>query len=138
MNRLDDDTDVIQTLLKPRIAAILAFLAYGTWAAICNLSYGLSSAAQAFAVQGSYALLSTLLLGTLACALLSFFGKSALAALLSFAGCLLFMVLIPWALHSLAGTPEILLSMIPGLIWGSLYLTVLLWSEYQKHVGTII
>lgn len=122
-------------LFQPKIAALLALLGYGLWAGYCNADFGTLTAARAFAVQGLYAWTTTLLLGTLAGTLLLRFGATAGGALISYSCCLLLMGLIPWSLHSLAGTPNILISIVPGLLLGNLYLIGLLWTQYRNAPG---
>lgn len=117
---------MIRQLLQPHWAALLALLAYGGWSALCNAAFGTTSMLLAFAIQGGYAFASTLLLGRIAKRLMQTLGTSPHAHTMTFLICLILMCAIPLSLHRLAGTPEIFISLLPGLIIGSLYLASLL------------
>jgi hypothetical protein len=117
---------VIAKLLKPIPSSIIALIVYGGWAAFTNLSHGTLIATKAFLVQGIFALLATLGLSLLARRLYDQLGKNYSALTAAFCSCFLIIATVPALLHTWVGTPNIIQSILPGLIWGTLYLTATL------------
>lgn len=109
--------------LAPKLAPIVALVAYGSWAAYSNMAFGNRAMLLAFAVQGSFAFLSTWLLTRLVMWLLAR-GRSNRAMI--FTQCSFLLCSIPAGLHALAETPNILQAMLPGLVAGNAYLYTLL------------
>lgn len=95
---------------------------YGTWAAWSNNEFGVVTCIKAFAAQGSFAFVATLSLTLIAASLYKKLGQSGFAIAFAFGCCFLISVTVPASIHWLIGTPRILQSMLPGLIWGSAYL----------------
>ncbi|WP_432455528.1 MULTISPECIES: hypothetical protein [unclassified Agarivorans] len=114
--------------LSPWQIAILAALGYGAWAALVNREYGPVVSLRAGLVQGSYAFVSTALISYVARAVLQRWGYHQhiryLAMLLSW----LVMLSIPSLLHLWQHTPNWQQAMLPGVLFGSLYL----WSYCQQ------
>lgn len=104
------------------LIALAAGLGYGGWAVYANFGHGMQAASMAGMVQGIYASALTGCITKVArWAFLKYNGgiRGGLAAFgLSF----LLMLATPLAVHSAAGTPEIGQTILPGLIWGSIYL----------------
>jgi len=113
---------LIRYLLHPVSTAILALLAYGSWAAFSNIDFGLITALKAFGVQGLFAFTTTLGLSLLAARLYRSFGANYTAILFSFLLCFILIGTVPPVLHWLISTPNIFKSILPGLIWGSIYI----------------
>ncbi|MBU2863239.1 hypothetical protein KO489_05245 [Reinekea forsetii] len=113
-------------LLHPHWAACIALLGYGSWAALANSNYGLKVSLLAFSIQGSFAFVSTLFSGLVAIYIfqkLPFKPLKYAASLLITMTCL---CAIPFILHRVAQTPNIFASMLPGIVIGTLYLSLLL------------
>lgn len=104
------------------LTALLAAAVYGGWAAFANYDHGLSAALMAGGIQGVYAFISTLSITHVArWAFLKYkCGWHGITAgfLMSF----LVMLAIPLVVHSFFMTPNIWLTIAPGLVWGSIYL----------------
>ncbi|WP_132702038.1 hypothetical protein [Reinekea marinisedimentorum] len=108
----------VQSLL----AALAALLAYGSWAAWSNHDFGMTAATKAFAAQGSFAFAATLTLTLIAASLYRRLGKTVTALAGAFGCCFVISATVPAGLHWFIGTPNIFQSILPGLIWGSVYL----------------
>ena len=115
------------------INAVLAMVIYGTWAAYANAEHGRDIALTAGAVQASYAFASTLSVSV--CALWAYqrFGRGGYGILLGFGCSFALMLAIPLFIHTLLGTPELWLTILPGLIWGSMYIVVFLLLKERAH-----
>ena len=104
------------------LTAIAAALGYGGWAVFVNFEHGMHSWLMAGIVQGAYAFVSTLSITHIArwvflkckCA----FKGITTGFIVSF----IVMVAIPLVVHHFAGTPDVWQTILPGLIWGSIYL----------------
>lgn len=111
-----------------RLAPWIAGLAYGGWSAFSNWEHGMQAALLAFLVQGAFAFTSTYILGRMVattaakCANIQ---SSALQLLSVFMVGSTFLWATPTILHLIAGTPNILMAMLPGLIVGHIYLFVI-------------
>lgn len=112
----------MNVLLHPLANSLCALIGYGSWAAYSNATFGRFVAMKAFCVQGSFAFLATMTLTALAAWLYHSWGRSWQAITCSFIACFSIMATIPTTLHLLIKTPNILLSILPGLICGSLYI----------------
>lgn len=105
-----------------RSAPWLAALAYGGWAAFSNWEYGeLNIWLTAGLVQGTFAFVATLLLTRLVLFLRSW-REGRLSAVAVFCCCSTVLLAVPTLLQWLAGTPDIIQSILPGAIIGHLYL----------------
>ncbi|EAR08720.1 hypothetical protein [Reinekea blandensis] len=116
----------LNILLKPHVSALFAFIGYGSWAALSNSSFGWSTSMVALMIQGSFAFTSTLLLGRFTLQLSHRLGTSRRAQTTVWLISLTLLVSIPLSLHLLAGTPNTLRTMLPGLLIGNLYVFGLL------------
>lgn len=104
------------------LSAILAAIIYGGWAAYANYSHGFNASVMASAVQAIYAFTSTFIVGRIAEKVYVRFGCGFKGITVGFIIAFLVMLIIPIAVHLLAGTPEIIMTILPGLIWGALYI----------------
>ncbi|TXR53931.1 hypothetical protein [Reinekea thalattae] len=109
-------------VIKSLVAAIAAFIVYGGWAAYANYEFGTQYALRALFGQGGFAFSATLLLTLLAEYLYIAFGKNKQALAKAFSICVMISATLPATIHWLIGTPNILLSITPGFIFGSVYL----------------
>jgi len=104
------------------LTAIAATIVYGGWAVYANYEHGLHAWGMAGAIQGIYAFLSTLSVTHVAqktCVKYQYGIKGIIAGfLMSF----FVMLTLPLFVHSLFGTPNIWKTILPGLIWGCVYL----------------
>jgi len=109
-------------LLNPKTSAILAFFIYGGWSGYCNIEYSELIALKAALIQGLFAFTATLGITVLARYLFNRWGKNKAALCTSFLFCFIILATVPSTIHWLLKTPEIFYSILPGLIWGSLYI----------------
>lgn len=108
------------------VAAVLALLVYGTWAGWVNSEYGLAVALRAGFGQGIYAFISTWVVTAFARKVLAKFGPNWKGILISFSSTFVVMLAFPVVIHNLLMTPDILEAILPGLIWGSGYIGVVI------------
>lgn len=106
---------------------------YGSWAAFVNLDHGTPMALRAGVGQGLYAFASTWLVTATAQQLLARFGYTSAAITLSFVLTFCLMLSLPLLIHTLLGTADILEAIVPGLIWGSGYILLVLRVESRAH-----
>lgn len=116
--------------LSPRATSLLnasaAFVLYGGWAIYANFEHGQKAGLIAGAVQGVYAFVSTLSVTLVALNIYQRSHGGKLGIIAGFSVGFLVMLIIPWVVHSAAGTPNKLQTVLPGIIWGSLYLGAVL------------
>ena len=129
MNRY---TALTQWLHHPMVAAVLALLIYGLWAACVNLDHGVSAAVRAGLGQGVYAFVATLLIASLALNTYRRLHYTNLALVLAFLFSVLLMVVIPLSVHTVIQTPDKWQAMSLGLVWGLAYIVWLLGVEWRK------
>lgn len=123
-------------ILKSLIAAIAAFIVYGGWAAYANYEFGTQYALRALFGQGGFAFTATLLLTLLAEYLYAAFGNNQAALIKAFLICVMISATLPATIHWLIGTPNILLSITPGFIFGSVYLFLYL-RQLHKNITIV-
>jgi hypothetical protein len=104
------------------LAALAAALGYGCWAGYANYEHGQSAWVMAAGVQGAYAFLSTLSISHVAHRTFLRHNRGIRGILVGFGMSFALMLAIPIVVHHLAGTPDIWQTILPGLIWGSIYL----------------
>ena len=115
------------------IIPMLAACIYGGWAAYVNLEHSASVALRAGLGQGIYAFMSTLLVTEMAKRAFRFFGCGYKAILFSFIATFLLMLAIPCIVHAWLMTPDTLEAILPGLLWGSIYILLTLIFLYRKE-----
>lgn len=108
--------------------ALLAAFIYGTWAGFANMEYGTMIWLKAAIIQGGYAFISTLSITHIAKFVFLRFKCGISGILTGFTASFIVMVAIPFAVHTLAGTPDLWQTILPGIIWGSIYLASFLIS----------
>lgn len=117
----------LSTLLNQRyFAPLVAALVYGLWAGWVNSEHGIDTGIRVGLVQAAYAFLSTLTVAEAAKWMYSRITPSFVHLTLTFLATFFVMLAIPLAVHSIANTPDIMEAILPGLLWGSLYVLVLL------------
>lgn len=104
------------------ISAILAAVGYGGWAVYINFEHGQQACITAGLVQGTYAFASTLFITKVAHFVYQKCGYGKRGIIFGFFTSFLAMLIFPLTLHTLAATPNIIETILPGLIWGSIYL----------------
>ena len=104
------------------VTSLAAALGYGGWAVYVNYEHGVHAWMMAGAIQGTYAFLSTLFITHIARIVYLKCGCKIRGILTGFGMSFLIMLAIPLLLHNVAGTPNIWQTILPGLIWGSIYL----------------
>jgi len=119
-----------------RFAPLLAAVVFGGWAAFVNSEYGLFVSARSGLGQAIYALFSTWIVTITAANVFSRFGGGAQGFLAGFAASFLAMISIPLTIHHALGTPEIFNAILPGILWGSGYISIYLWSLSRSALGT--
>lgn len=108
------------------ISSIAAFVAYGGWAFLVNASHGQAAAVKSGLVQGCYSFLLTLVMTGIIEALyysIARTGRIKLAALVTIITVCLTVYITSWTVNSIAGTPEILKTVILGYIASTIYTT---------------
>ncbi len=121
-------------LVRSLLAGLAGFLAYGGWAVYANWSHGETIAYRSGLVQGSYSFLLTWVM-TLVTEWL--FAK---LANVPFRVALLMCMVMPilfataYAINYAAGTPEILMTIIPGFVIGSTY-TLVYVIGLERQIG---
>ena len=124
-----------------RFAPLLAAIVFGGWAAFVNSEYGLVVSVRSGLGQAAYALFSTWIITITATNVFAFFGSSAAGFLVGFAASFLVMISIPLTIHHALGTPEIFNAILPGLLWGSGFISTYLWilsrSAQTIKVGSV-
>ena len=113
-------------LLRSLLAGLAGFVAYGGWAYYANSAHGGEIAMRSGLVQGTYSLVLTFLM-TLVTEWL-FIAFARLPGRVGVATVVISVVLFlsAYGIHMLVGTPEILMTIVPGWIIGSIYTTIYL------------
>ena len=136
---MSDQTRLVHRLIQ-QLSPVFAAIGYGGWAAFSNWQHGMDIALMAGLVQGGFAFTSTLLLTHWVLWLLasnkapSYKASSSKATVVGvFIQSSLVLVGIPGVLHYWAGTPNIVLAMLPGLLVGHGYLAYLIYHNYPLN-----
>lgn len=119
---------MLSLLTHRYVAPILAALIYGVWAGWVNAEHGNHIALRVGIIQAVYAFVSTLTVAEAAKWMYRKLSPSLLHLTLTFFATFGVMLGFPLVVHYLAMTPDILEAILPGLLWGSLYILVLLIS----------
>lgn len=124
--------DLSRSSHRSLIAAVLAGSLYAVWAYLVNDGHGSDAGSSAAAVQGGYsfgsALATTLLLDWLRGALGSTRLASAGTVLIAFS----LLTSIGALLHWLAETPEILVTLMPGMAIGTSYSAIYVFALNER------
>ncbi len=102
--------------------AFAAGIGYGGWAVYANYEHGAHAWIMAGSIQGIYAFISTLFITQVAQKTCVKYQYGLKGITIGFIVSFLVMLTIPLFIHNLFGTPNIWMTILPGLIWGSIYL----------------
>ena len=118
------------------LTAIAAAIGYGGWAVYANSDHGVHAFIIAGLVQATYAFFSTFFITHVAQRTFVKYDCGVRGVLAGFGASFVVMLAIPITVHNIMGTPEILHTILPGLIWGSIYLLGVLISlqSSQKNL----
>lgn len=115
------------------VSALAAGVGYGGWAAYANYDHEAHIWMMAGAIQAVYAFGATLSITHMARWTYRKYDCSIRGTIAGFAAGFILMLLIPITIHSLSGTPNIIMTILPGLIWGSIYLLSFLLSLHRAE-----
>jgi hypothetical protein len=108
-------------LVRLLMPALIGFIFYGGWAFWANSEYGLTMAFKAAFIQGSYSFTITLVLALkIEWLFLRFKSWPAHLYLIGLISCS-FLYLSSWSINYYAGTPNILLTILPGAAVSTVY-----------------
>jgi hypothetical protein len=108
------------------LTAVAAGLGYGGWAVYANYEHGMHAWAMAGGIQAVYAFFSTYCITHVARWAFVKYDCGVKGILAGFAMSFIIMLAIPLSVHNFFATPDIWQTILPGLIWGSIYLLGLL------------
>jgi len=124
----------LQANFSVYLTAVAAAIVYGGWAVFANYEHGVHAWAMAGVIQGVYAFISTFCVTQLAKGVFAKCGGGVRGLMTGFTVSFLLMLAIPVGVHFVAGTPDILETILPGLVWGSVYLMGVLILLYVKSL----
>lgn len=104
------------------LISLAAAMGYGAWAVYANFEHAFMVFMIAGLIQASYAFLSTLCITHVARWVFLKFKCGLRGVSAGFVLSFLLMFMIPITVHSSVGTPDVWQTILPGLIWGSIYL----------------
>lgn len=104
------------------MTALFAAVGYGLWAVFANFEYGAHAWAMAGGVQAVYAFCATLSVTKVAQYIFLKCKCGVRGICLGFVASFIVMLAIPFGVHSVAGTPDLWETILPGLVLGSVYL----------------
>ena len=108
-------------LLRSLLAGLAGFVGYGAWAWYANLDHGADIAMRSGVVQGGYSLALTFLMTLVTEYLYSKLMNVAAGIIVTTVLVSAILFSSAYTIHMLVGTPEILMTIIPGFIIGTLY-----------------
>lgn len=111
----------LRKTLHSLLPAVAGFLAYGGWAVYANWSYGTHSALKAGVTQGTFSFVLTLILNLFMLWLYRLGGPQPMRILSTVLLTCLLIYSLSWGVNYLAGTPEILMTVMPGWIFSTFY-----------------
>ena len=103
------------------LSAFVAFVGYGAWAFYANHAYIFSVSIKAALTQGSYSFVLTLSMTSVMEFLHQALGKVRSRLPLTILITCLFLYITSWGINKLLRTPEILMTILPGMIIGTIY-----------------
>jgi hypothetical protein len=107
--------------LRSLLAAATGFVFYGGWAYYINYSYSHQAALKALFTQGCYSFILTLIMTYTMERLFGLSEHTGVRFLLTFVVTSLLLYSTSWGINVWSGTPEILLTILPGAIIGTCY-----------------
>jgi len=120
-------------IFTPRINALIAAIVYGCWAFYTNSEHGLVASSKAGIIQAIYAFMSTLSVSNVALRIFHFFDNKTCGLIYGFIGSFILMITIPSGVHYVSGTPDIIETILPGVVFGSTYLGAFLWNLHKVN-----
>jgi hypothetical protein len=111
-------------LFRSICAALAALLVYGSWAAWANRMHGAEMMMRASATQGFFSAVVTLTMTAFLEALYTGAAPRMQRLIRSVVSTIALLVVLSTGIHWLVGTEEILITVLPGWIFGSLYAVV--------------
>ena len=119
------------------VLAALAFVVYGGWAAWANHAQGAGAAWRALGVQGLSSATKTILLGGVIERLRRPFGATVSAQIAASLIATLAAGVFHVCLHLLAGTPEIVRTVVPSIAAGFLFVSYALWISRARSTSAL-
>ena len=114
--------EIVKRVMESRIVrsltpALVGFIGYGGWALGCNLSHGLDMGLKSGFVQGTISFFITIVSNLLMETVYRFTGSRVITIVTS----IFTFVGTSFTVNYIVGTPEILLTIAPGALIGSIY-----------------
>ncbi len=103
------------------LAGLAGFVGYGGWAWYANLDHGADIAMRSGLVQGGYSLVLTFVMTLVTEYLFARWQHHANAAIRTTALISTILFCSAYSIHLLVGTPEIVMTITPGFVIGSIY-----------------
>ncbi len=116
-----------------KLAPILAFLVYGSWAGLVNYWDSSEQFIKAGLIQGSYAFTTTLLLKISVMNIYRKFNDTDFAMMYTYVVSFILLITIPVTIHYIFDTKAIFYAILPGTIIGSIYLMLILKYEINNN-----
>lgn len=114
------------------VVALVAALAYGSWAVLCNLDHGASVAVRAGGTQAVLSFSSTFAMARIADWLFRL-GRTPMQGLIIGIVCaVLLMFGLMYGAHAAIGTRSILATIAPSLLVGSVFITLYVFTAYAS------
>ena len=108
-------------LLRSLVAGLAGFIGYGAWAWYANLDHGPDIAMRSGLVQGGYSLVLTFLMTIVTEALYSSWQHQIAVVIRTTAFVSSILFCSAYTIHMFVGTPEILMTITPGFVIGTIY-----------------
>lgn len=115
-------------LLRSTLAGCAGFVVYGSWAVYANIDHGDMIGVRSGLVQGTYSLVLTFLMTLLTEWLFAKLGAVPLGPSVVTGTVCVMLFTTAYGIHALVGTPEILMTILPGFIVGSAYTAIYVWG----------
>jgi hypothetical protein len=109
------------------VTAVVAALVYGAWAGFSNREHGIGVALEAGLVQGALSFLSTMTFVLVLEALFRLGGGAVQGFLLAAGGTISLMIAVMTTAHRMAGTPNLVTTIAPSIVVGSIFFVAYAW-----------
>lgn len=123
-------------LLRSVIAGFAGLVGYGSWAAYANFDHGMAIAVRSGLVQGTYSFVLTFLMTWVTEGLFAKLASMPMGAVVTTVVVSFILFVSAYGIHMLVGTPEILMTILPGFVIGSGYTAVYVWG-LQRGTKTV-
>ena len=131
-NYLDPDQQQLRLpnspLLRSALAGGAGFVVYGGWAVYANIEHGTTIGIRSGLVQGTYSLVLTFIMTLVTEWLFAMLAGLRLGRSIVIVVVCLMLFVTAYGIHVVVGTPEILMTIVPGFIVGSVYTTIYVWG----------